>query len=46
MAIIAACIFIACVTALKFRDKWTYEGEPEKSRKGSDSLVSSQEAAH
>ncbi|MBE6473719.1 MAG: MFS transporter [Coriobacteriaceae bacterium] len=46
MAIIAACIFIACVTALKFRDKWTYEGEPEKSRKGSESLVSSQEAAH
>ena len=46
MLVIAACIFVACVTAKKFRDKWTYEGEPEKSRKGSESLVGSQEAAH
>lgn len=33
MAIIATCMVIACVTSKKFRDKWTLEGEPEKSRK-------------
>ncbi len=31
-AIIAACMIVAVVTAKKFRDKWTAEGEPEKSR--------------
>lgn len=31
--VIAACIVAACVTAKKFRGKWTFEGEPEKSRK-------------
>ncbi len=31
--IIACMIVVACVTAKKFRDKWTSEGEPEKSRK-------------
>ena len=30
--IIAACMVIAVVTAKKFRDKWTAEGEPEKTR--------------
>lgn len=33
MVIIALGIFTACTTAKKFRDKWTLEGEPEKSRK-------------
>ena len=31
-AIIAGCIFVACTTAKRFRDKWTAEGEPEKLR--------------
>ncbi len=30
--VIAICIFIACTTAIKFKDKWTAEGEPEKAR--------------
>ena len=30
--IIAACMVIACTTAKKFRDKWTVEGEPDKTR--------------
>ena len=30
--IIAACRVVAVVTAKKFRDKWTAEGEPEKTR--------------
>lgn len=28
-AIVAICMVIACVTAKKYRDKWTVEGEPE-----------------
>lgn len=31
--VIACMIVVACTTAKSFRDKWTAEGEPEKSRK-------------
>lgn len=32
MAIVALCMIVAVNTAKKFRDRWTVEGEPEKSR--------------
>lgn len=32
MVIVALCMIVAVNTAKKFRDRWTLEGEPEKSR--------------
>ena len=32
MAIVALCMIVAVNTAKKFRDRWTFEGEPDKSR--------------
>ena len=32
MAIVAVCMVIAVNTAKKFRNRWTFEGEPDKSR--------------
>jgi len=31
--VIAACVIIAAINAKRFKDKWTAEGEPEKSRR-------------